>query len=159
MYCPDCGAENVKSQKFCVRCGSNLLVVDRAREIVGEESHNSGSSEGHSPQLLRMIALISVCGFVCVTMGTIFLALIDRGHTRTPVVFGVGGFLSIILICRYLLRMTLPSRWSNPLERKILSPPLVQPVARIATNRGLSASAVPFQSVTEDSTRQFEKER
>ncbi len=157
MFCPDCGAENVKSQKFCVRCGSNLLVVDRAREIIGEAA-NATPPGAYSSHLLRMIAVISVCGFACVTLGTIFLALIDR-DTPTPAVFGVGGFLSIILICRLLLRASILSKTSNPGERLVLSAPVVQPVARSATNRGLSESALPFQSVVEESTRQFEKER
>ncbi len=36
MFCPNCGTDNSKGQKFCTRCGTNLLAIDRAREIITE---------------------------------------------------------------------------------------------------------------------------
>jgi len=154
MFCPDCGAENVKSQKFCVRCGSNLFALDVAREIVGEAAATSVRTEAIPSQVLRMIALISICGFVCITTGTVFLALIDS-HTPFPFFFGTGGFVALVMICRFLLRAAGNVRTVPVLER---SKPLTS-LPRTATNRGLGASAVPFQSITEESTRQFESER
>ncbi len=158
MFCPDCGTENVKSQKFCVRCGSNILAMDRAREIIGEVANGGGGREAPSSQLLRIIALISISGFACITIGIIFLMLIDNDGP-IPFVFGVGGFISLIMICRFLLRASNPAPGLPLAERTLFVPPVAPSMPRTATNRELTASAVPFQSVTEESTRQFEKER
>ena len=152
MYCPDCGAENMRSQKFCVRCGSNLLVVDRAREIVGEVASASVQQEGIPSHVLRMIALISVCGFFCITAGTIVLAAIDSSNPM-PFLFGGCGFISLVMICRSLLRSGGTIRTTPVKQLSSLLPQM----PRSATNRNLGA--VPFQSITEDSTRQFENAR
>lgn len=160
MFCPDCGAENVRSQKFCVRCGSNLLAIDRAREIIGEVVAGSVQNEAAPNHVLRIIALISICGFFCITAGTVFLALIDS-DSPVPFFFGAGGFIALVLICRQLLRTSGSSRSTPVVGRSTVlpTPPPAVPLPRTVTNRGLGAAAVPFESITEESTRQFEKAR
>ena len=159
MFCPDCGVQNIKSQKFCVRCGSNLLMLDRAREIIGEVGTGAAIKESNSNQAMRVIAIISIAGFLCVTAGTIFLGLIDNGQSPLSSVFGVGGFAAIILICRMLLRASNAASARNvSANERVMIPSNPPQVAPSGTNRALGA-AVPFQSVTEDSTRQFEGER
>ncbi len=159
MFCPDCGAQNIKSQKFCVRCGSNLLIVDRAREIIGEVGAAGAIRENNSSNAMRMLALISIAGFLCVTVGTIFLVLIDSGQSPVSSIFGVGGFVALILICRMLLRASNTASARNvSTNERIVIPSNPPQITHSGTNRGLGA-AVPFQSVTEDSTRQFEGER
>jgi hypothetical protein len=154
MFCPDCGAENVKSQKFCVRCGSNLLAIDRAREIIGDVVAGSVQHEGVPSHVLRIIALISICGFFFITAGTIFLALIESDNPA-PFLFGMAGFVALVLICRQLLRASGSVR-TTPVIARSETLPTLPPTA---STRGLGASAVPFQSITEESTRQFENAR
>lgn len=157
MFCPDCGAQNIKSQKFCVRCGSNLVMIDRAREIVGEVGTAGAIKE--SNQAMRVIAIISIVGFLCLTVGTIFLLLIDQGQSPVSSIFGVGGFAALILICRMLLRASnAASARNTSTTERIMIPSNPPQVAPGGTNRALGA-AVPFQSVIEESTRQFEGER
>jgi hypothetical protein len=158
MFCPDCGAENVRSQKFCVRCGSNLVAIDRAREIIGDVVAGSVQNEGVPSHVLRIIALISICAFFCITAGTVFLALIES-DSPAPFFFGTGGFIALVLICRQLLRASGSSRTTPVVSRTAVPPTPPATLARAATNRGLGAAAVPFQSITEDSTRQFENAR
>ena len=57
MFCPDCGAENSRSQKFCTRCGTNLIAIDRAREIVSEMKANVSAPPVSPRAILIIVAL------------------------------------------------------------------------------------------------------
>ena len=162
MFCPDCGTANVKSQKFCTRCGANILAIDRAREMVGDVAALPTVNQPPSSTILKIVALISILGFLFITIGTIFLAWIDDRKTPLPVTFGVAGFIALVLICRSLLRL---SSRVDPV-RQVIMPSYVTPVApapppvRAVTNRRLGeSSSMAYDSVTEESTRQFESER
>lgn len=160
MYCPDCGTENVRGQKFCTRCGSNLLAIDRARDIITEFSAAPPASQISSSTILKIVALISTFGFLIVTGGTIFLMAIDGGRTPVPLFFGFAGLASMVLICRHLLRLigapaqAAPQRTVQPQAQILSAAP-----ARGATNRRLSEGDVSYHSVVEERTRQFEQER
>ena len=70
MFCPNCGTENSQAQKFCTRCGTNLLAIDRAREII-TEMNNAAPAPAVSPNLVfGTVALLSVIGFLVVTLVT-----------------------------------------------------------------------------------------
>lgn len=161
MFCPNCGTENSKGQKFCTRCGTNLLAIDRAREIISEMT-NSAPASGVSHNLVfGTVALLSVIGFIAVTLGTLELSRGDGRHGPLPFFFMVGGFSSLILICRYLIGLIKPA---NKPETKTIQPAQPnsyaqpQPVQRGTTNRALNEAAMPHHSVIEDPTRQFEHE-
>lgn len=156
MFCPNCGTENAKSQKFCTRCGTNLLAIDRAREIVNEMT-SSGPVSQVSPNLVFITAaLISIIGIIAITTATIELA--NRpNHGPEPVMFCVAGFATLVLICRYLMGLIKPG--GKPSMKNVISPaPTVFPTAS-TTNRALNDAPVSYQSIVEDSTRQFERER
>jgi hypothetical protein len=154
MFCPDCGAENSRSQKFCTRCGTNLIVIDRAREIVSEMKANAPPPPAPPSSILRIIALISAIGFITITSGTV--ALKNAGDL--PLVFAVGGFAALVMICHQLLQLINPSARAEKSQQ-------AQPVesatsgAGSVTNRTLSGSPTPNHSIIEEPTQQFETER
>jgi hypothetical protein len=156
MFCPNCGTDNAKGQKFCTRCGTNLLAIDRAREILSEMT-SSAPVPQVSPNLVFIsTALISVVGFIAITAGMVTLAEIP-GKGPEAGFLCLSGFTALVLICRYLLTLIRPT--SKPEKRQIIppAPPQFPPVG--TTNRSLSEAPASYQSVIEDPTRQFEHER
>lgn len=153
MFCPDCGTDNSRGTKFCTRCGSNLLAIDRLRDVISTTQSTTYDAPSSST-ILKIVALISVLGLAIVTTGTIFLSLIvqrDPGENPMPFFFGLGGMLTIVLICRYLLRMIQP----GAVKRAPVVPAVPsQAAVRAATNRQLSEP--PYQSIVEERTKQFE---
>jgi hypothetical protein len=155
MFCPDCGAENSRGQKFCTRCGTNLIAIDRAREIVSEMKANVSAPPVSPSSILRIVALISAIGFIAITGGAV--ALMPIGGP-IPLFFALGGFASLVMICYYLLQLIKPpartemSRQAPPVEYAI-------PGLGSATNRALGESSTPYHSVIEEPTQQFEAER
>lgn len=160
MFCPDCGIENVKSQKFCARCGSNLLAIDRAREILGEAAAGAVNNSVNPSTVLKTVAFVAIFGLMFITMGTIFLFLIDEKIPQLAGTFGVAGMGTLVLICRALLRLATSTPRTLPAQ-PLVSQAYLAPARMVPgqTNRRLSEAAVPFNSVTEESTRQFEAER
>jgi hypothetical protein len=155
MYCPDCGAENSKSQKFCTRCGTNLIAIDRAREIVGEMTSNASGLAVEPSSVLRIVALVSAVGFLSITGGAVALARVQGGPN--PLFFGLGGFTALALICRYLLQMTplgAKTQPNRPLRHASAPPPVAG-----ATNRALGEPPYQYPSIVEDPTQQFEAGR
>lgn len=159
MFCPNCGTENSKGQKFCTRCGTNLLVIDRAREIIGEMTGGMTAPPVSPNLLLVTVAVISIVGFIALTIGTVELFRMNT-HNPLAVFFGLGGFASLIMICRHLLGLL---KTSGKVElRSQINPNMHIPsptLPRGATNRSLNEASVPYHSVVEDSTKQFERER
>lgn len=155
MFCPECGTENARNQKFCTRCGTSLLAVEYARSIVSEMATGK-SNNVDTAQVLRIVAWISVAGLLLITMGTIFLSLIFNDHHQPPMglFFGIAGLTALVLIVRRLL--TLIDR-SEGAPAKVVALPS-QPVGHI-TNRNLTEGTQPYYSVTEERTRQLENQR
>jgi len=155
MFCPDCGAENSRSQKFCTRCGTNLIAIDRAREIVNEMKANVSAPPVSPSNILRIVALISAIGFIAITAGTLAL---DHDGSPIPLFFALGGFTALVMICYYLLQLINP-RARNDMNRQ--APPVESATSGVgsATNRALGGSPTPYHSVIEEPTQQFETER
>jgi len=155
MFCPNCGTDNARGQKFCTRCGTNLLAIDRAREIVSEMTNSAPVSQV-SPNLVFIAAtFVSIVGIIAITAGTVELSQRpDRGPE--PIIFCLGGLTALVLICRYLLGLIRPA--SRPEKRYATPPAPPQFPAAGATNRSLNEASASYQSVIEDPTRQFERE-
>ena len=154
MFCPDCGAENSRSQKFCTSCGTNLIAIDRAREIVSEMRANASAPPVSPGGILKIVALISAIGFIATAAGTV--ALKHTGLTQS--FFALVGFTALVMICRYLLQLIkLPART----EMSRQAPPVESATSGVgsATNRALGGSPTPYHSVIEEPTQQFETER
>jgi hypothetical protein len=141
--------ENQRGQKFCTRCGSNLLAIERARDLLGEMATTVNQPDHSS--VIKVVALISIFGMLFLTAGTIFLRLSeDRGPT--PIVFAIAGFVALVAICRHLLKLAAaPKRLPESPRAASAS---ISPALRGSTNRALGEP--PYQSVTEERTRQFE---
>src|SRR5262245_59312380 len=155
MFCPDCGAENSRSQKFCTRCGTNLIALDRARQIVDEMNANVSAPPVTPSSILRIVALIGAVGFVAITAGTVATM-----HVAGPIsiFFALGGFTALVMICYYLLQLI------NPQARTEMSrqAPRVESATSgvgSATNRAVGGSPTPYHSIIEEPTQQFETER
>lgn len=155
MFCPDCGAENSRSQKYCTRCGTNLVAIDRAREIVSEMRANVSAPPVAPSSILRVVALISAIGFIATTSGTV--ALIHAGGP-IPLFFALGGFTALVMICRYLLQMINPQARTG-MGRQAPPAPSATSGVGSATNRALGGSPAPYHSIIEEPTQQFETER
>lgn len=139
----------------------NLLAIDRAREIVSEMTTSAVPTPSVSPNLVFItVVLISIVGFIALTAGTIELSRGDN-HGPLPAFFALGGFAALVLICRYLLKLISPT---VKVEGKSVTPPTSpsfyapQPLPQGNTNRSLG-EAPSYQSIVEESTRQFEHER
>jgi len=155
MFCPDCGAENSRSQKFCTRCGTNLIAIDRAREIVNEMKANVSAPQVSTRAILIIVALISAIGFFATAAGTVLLMPF---HGPIPLFFAIGGFTALVMICRYLLQLIKPPART---EMSRQAPPVESATSGVgsATNRALGGSPTPYHSIIEEPTQQFETER
>lgn len=158
MFCPDCGAENSKGQKYCTRCGTNLIAIDRAREIVSEMTTGASVPQFEPSSVIKIVAWLSIFGFLFVTIGTVIIMVIDEGKTPIPILFGLSGFGALVLICRHLLGLikvagkvdvNKPSRHSDYFPAEIPR----------GTNRVLHEPSPAYNSIIEEPTQQFESER
>jgi hypothetical protein len=166
MFCPDCGMENANNQKFCRRCGTNLIALERARAVITEIS--TGAPQQIEPRtVLRILAFVASFGFAAVTTAMIVLSMIqyidappDSPRWNDPpmgIIAGLFGYTALVLICRQLLSLlkhapAAPVALPQTLARaSITAPP---PSLLIDTNRSLSA-APAYQSIIEEDTKTF----
>ena len=172
MFCPNCGLENSQGQKFCRRCGANLLAVDLARGIVNEVSSGAAANQLEPNNILKITALFSILSFLFVTIGAIVVTIIEYTANPTEARHGppIGlflamlGYTAIVLITRRLLKLLETTR--NDARPYVMQPAFqpqpVQPAQAAMppsqTNRNLGAAPV-YHSITEQETQQFEHER
>jgi hypothetical protein len=121
-----------------------------------------------SGTILKIVALISTLGMMCVTGGVIALAVIQNtsleGRNGPPMslFLAMFGYGAVVLICWRLLRLLENTQsTTRPAIQPALSLP-AQPNSAPAmhgqTNRSLGA-APQYHSVTEQETQQFQAER
>ncbi|HZS07815.1 MAG TPA: hypothetical protein VFD58_23475 [Blastocatellia bacterium] len=134
------------------------MAIDRARDIVSEVATGAAASQIEAATLLKVVAAISVFGFMFVTGGTIALAAIEAPRIGpVPFFIGIAGYTAIVAICRHLLRLIPAPAQKGEAKRQRAQPPYtVPPIAPGSTNRSLAEGAVPYHSITEQTTRQFE---
>lgn len=159
MFCPECGTDNARNQKFCTRCGTSLLAIEYARSIVNEMAAGKASSGVEASIVLKAVAAVSTIGFLTTMVGTIVLSNIyDRpGDAPVGLLFGLAGLVALILINRQLLKLiSNPQAQSKPHPLQNILPQ--QPVGHV-TNRNLGEGTQPYYSVTEERTRQLENQR
>jgi hypothetical protein len=63
MYCPNCGAKNIKNAKFCVKCGVKLGVTDQMRQSKSSQS----ILNTRNLAIIGGIAIIAILIFVIFT--------------------------------------------------------------------------------------------
>ncbi len=161
MFCPDCGTDNSRNQKYCVRCGSNLVVVDQARSIIQEVAGNNSTEKVNPSTVLKTTGIISVLGFLFILVGTIVLTLATEHQPGPPtgLFFAFVGFTALVLIVRRILRLIEhPQQPAKSFIHQIMQEK--KNAIPQAQTRSLSdAGEAPYYSVTEERTRQFERER
>jgi hypothetical protein len=158
MFCPDCGAENSRGQKYCTRCGTNLIVIDRAREIVSEMTAGTPAPQFESSTIIKSVAWISIFGFIFITLGALIITAIDEARTPMGIFFGLGGFTALVLICRYLLRLV-KSESRTEDKKSSRHSDYIPPATPKVTNRALNESSPSYNSIIEEPTQQLEGER
>ena len=168
MFCPNCGLENSKGQKFCRRCGVNLTAVDLAQNFINEVATGNAANQVEPNSILRITALISILGFLFVTIGAIILSLMQYeyhgGGPPLGLFLALFGYGSIVLICRRLLKLLEANR--NEVKPYIAQAAIPAPAAQPyippnlpgQTNRNLGVAPI-YHSITEQETQQFEAER
>lgn len=157
MFCPECGTENSRNQKFCTRCGTSLLAVEYARSIVSEMTTGKPANDLSASSVLRMATLTSVLGLMFITLGTIFLSLISRDHHGPPIemFFCTFGLTALVLIVRQILRL-IDRAEKSPQPTAIQTPITTNPLSQ---NRSLTEGSQTYYSVTEERTKQLENQR
>ena len=102
-----------------------------------------------------MATLISILGMLFLTMGTIFLSLIYQEQQGPPIglMFGISGLIAMVLIVRRILRLI--ERTDKPQAAPISLPPITNP---LPAPRPLTEGSQTYYSVTEERTRQLEKQ-
>lgn len=156
MFCPDCGTENSKGQKFCTRCGSSLLAVEYARSVIQELATGKPGNDLSASSVLRMATVISILGLLFITMGTIFLSMIyqDRHGPPMSLFFCMFGLGALVVIVRQILKLIDRSEKSA----KPVTMPLPVTTNSLANHRNLTEGTQTYYSVTEERTRQLEKQ-
>lgn len=167
MFCPNCGLENAKGQKFCRRCGANLMAFDLAQNFINEVATGNSANQAEPNSILKITALISILGFLFITIGVILVTLMQhqyhQGGPPMGLFLAIFGYGAIVLICRRLLKLLeMPRTEAKPfvVQPTIQAPaqPYFPPTLPSQTNRNLGAAPV-YHSITEQETQQFEHER
>jgi hypothetical protein len=156
MFCPDCGAENSRGQKYCTRCGTNLIAIDRARSIVSEMTTGAPVPQVDSSSIIKIVAWLSIFGFLFITLGAVIITAIDGARSPMGILFGFGGFAALFLICRHLLGLI---KSAGRVATSSRQPDYSPPATPQATNRVLNEPSTPYNSIIEETTQQFEAER
>lgn len=154
MFCPDCGTENLRGQKFCTRCGSNLMALWRARDIVTELATGNSAPQVEASTVLKIIALISIFGMMFTIGGTIALMGIDEGKTPIPIFVALGGFGTIVMICKQLFKLISALSAAKPSSAHTAATNV-----SATTNRRLGEEMPIYHSVIEQPTQQIESQR
>jgi hypothetical protein len=168
MFCPNCGLENAKGQKFCRRCGANLMAFDLAQNFINEVATGNSANQAEPNSILKITALISILGFLFITIGVILVTLMQheyhQGGPPMGLFLAIFGYSAIVLICRRLLKLLeIPRTEAKPfvvqhaLEAPAPAQPYFPPTLPSQTNRNLGAAPV-YHSITEQETQQFEHE-
>jgi hypothetical protein len=154
MFCPECGTENARNQKFCTLCGTSLLALEYARSIVHEIATGKTAKGLEASSVLTTVGWVSTIGFITTMIGTIVLSNIydHPGDAPVGLFFGLIGLLTLVLINWQLLRLISSSQSQSKPQQ------LPQPFTRV-TNRTLSEGTQPYYSVTEEQTKPLENQR
>ena len=72
MFCPNCGTENTDSNRFCMKCGTELRIVGKSPLGKPRESNNPLSSKS------------IVAGVIITVVGGLILAFLLINHDAPP---------------------------------------------------------------------------
>jgi hypothetical protein len=141
-----------------------LIVIDRAREILGEIATGASPSQVDAPTILKTIALVSSFGFLFVTGGVVGLTgIIAASHAHDylpgPILVGIAGYSAIVMICWHLLKLIGALRTTESKHHGPPSPHTAPAAVPGSTNRTLAEGSPAYHSVTEQTTRQFDAQR
>lgn len=160
MFCPDCGSENSRVQKFCNRCGANLQVVDQARSIISELGATGAVDGPDWATVLKLVKVISILGFIVITGGTIVLSAMQSDFGHGPPIgffFALGGFGVLWLIIRRLLALVDRSGSKAPARVQMGGQRNTSPIPEPAPRAIQEPNTQPIYSVVEDRTKQLER--
>ena len=148
MYCPNCGDQTTQGLKYCKRCGAGLGAAASA-----EQQASTGKAMG---AMLFLVSLVSIAGFIALFATIYNLGERPNFDPRTLIgimAFGGGTVLGVVgLLVWLLLRFSgyHPVPHNDKMER---------PLVRDYVPQQLPASSNSIPSVTENTTRNFDKAR
>ncbi|HYV03920.1 MAG TPA: TFIIB-type zinc finger domain-containing protein [Blastocatellia bacterium] len=147
MYCPACGIDSVDGLKYCKRCGVNLTAT-----IDGAHSKN--------PPSALIIAVLVFIGAVFMTGLTMpFLItkeLANRGFSQSYqmalFIIEFGVTLAVVgMLVQFLFRLIGSNQHTDKPARAVEPGRIDAPQPQIAEPQ------IPMASVTENTTRSFER--
>ena len=147
MYCPACGIDSVDGLKYCKRCGVNLTAT-----IDGSQSKN--------PPPALIIAVLVFIGAVFMTGLTMpFLItkeLSNRGFSQgdmmTLFIVESGVTLAVVAMLVWFLFRLVESNLRTDRPARAVEPGRID-----ASQPQIADSPMPVASVTENTTRSFER--
>jgi hypothetical protein len=151
MFCPSCAAEYTIGLNYCNRCGANLSTAPASNEIVAISLTK--------PTLIitATLLLLTLGGFAGIISGAIEMTrAVGGGDLSMALVF--FGMLTILVVDIFLARQL--SKLINASLAGYKLPRAKQPSTPFANElppRPVTARFEPAPSVTEHTTRFFEK--
>jgi hypothetical protein len=150
MYCQICGLENTEGLNYCKRCGAGLTQQLREPEPVVDWSKLTG-----------MFWAVAVFGFL--SIGMLISAMIvfgvvgaRREVTVPTMIFGSAAIITIaVMLIKQLSRLVDIARGET--RRPTIKDKLAERYGQPQPPAQLPAKPRSFSSVTENTTRNFEK--
>jgi len=162
MYCPHCGAQNIKDTKFCRGCGEDLRLVSQAVTkslplVIAhrvDEAIDRGRGGWRSYQLFRKEHRRAFAQ-VLMSLSSLFVVvwMLMLGHGNVSF---AGGFLLVMSLA--LLLNGAQAIWSRKRTDK-QTPDTAGLPGSLGTKELLPSPETPAVSVTETTTRQLKVEK
>jgi flagellar biogenesis protein FliO len=147
MYCPNCGDQTTQGLKYCKRCGAGLS----ASTTPIEQQAATGKAMG---AMLFLVSLVSIAGFIALFSTVYSLGERPNFDPRTLIAimaFGGATVLGVIGLLVWLL-LRLSGHQPAPHQEKT-----ERPMVRDYAPQQLPASPISMPSVTENTTRNFDR--
>lgn len=152
MFCPDCGTQNEREQKYCRQCGLSLAGV--LQTLAGREHNVLAKYRGSETAVMAGATLLSL--FTIITLLVLIAGFLSNGVVYTGVLFPLlfVSLISLPLIWGGVVRLHRTNRMLKARsESEFLGE--AQPEERVALPGALRAAPLRPGSVTEQTTREL----
>ena len=147
MYCPVCGAESTQGLNYCKRCGAGLS----ASTPPVEQRASIGKAMG---AMLFLVSLVSIAGFIALFSTVYNLGERTAFDTRALIAIMAFGGATVVGVVGLLVWLLL--RLSG-VQTSVTRVDVPNMVLREHVAPQLPASPISMPSVTEHTTRNFER--
>jgi|SRR6185436_35857 len=149
MYCPSCGSENSKDQRFCRACGLHLQTISQvvAHQLNAKESFAPTRQESRSIWQNPLLY-----GFLMIMFG-LTVIFIGKRALGEQLVADIGTLISVVGVTFFILKGLF---LLNQSRASIAAPAKDPPRADTTTELSPLLEAKEQPSVTEFTTRNFD---